>query len=64
MATLENNFIPIVQCGLGVGQGDVRHLHQTEVADPHPPDVRWRKAEDRPVLVVVGLLIIQLPEVA
>ena len=36
--------------------------HQTEVADPHPPAVWWRKAEDRPVLNVVGLLILQLPE--
>ena len=46
VAALGNNFIPFVECGPGVGQGDVRLLHQTDVADPHPPAVRWRKAED------------------
>ena len=34
VASLGNNFIPFVKCGPGVGQGDVRLLHQTEVADP------------------------------
>ena len=63
VAALGNNFIPFVKCGPGVGQGDVRLLHQTEVADPHPPAVRWRKAEDGPVLIVCGLLILQLPDV-
>ena len=62
VAALGNNFIPFVECGLGVGQGDVRLLHQKEVADPHPPAVRWRKAEDGPVLIVCGLLILQLPD--
>ena len=60
VAALGNNFISFVKCGPGVGQGDVRLLHQTEVADPHPPAVRWRKAEDGPVLIVCGLLILQL----
>ena len=46
MVALGNFFFPFVQCGPGVGQGDVLLLHQTEVADPHPPTVRWRKAED------------------
>ena len=63
VAALGNNFIPFVKCGPGVGQGDVRLLHQTEVADPHPPAVRWCKAVDGPVLIVCGLLILQLPDV-
>ena len=63
VAALGNNFIPFVKCGPGVGQGDVSLLHQTEVADPHPPAVRWCKAEDGPVLIVCGLLILQLPDV-
>ena len=63
VAALGNNFIPFVKCGPGVIQGDVRLLHQTEVADPHPPAVWWRKAEDGPVLIVCGLLILQLPDV-
>ena len=29
----------------------MRLLHQTKMAD-HPPAVRWRKAEDGPVLIV------------
>ena len=62
VAALGNNFIPFVKCGPGVGQGDVRLLHQTEVAD-HPPAVRWCKAEYGPVLIVCGLLILQLPDV-
>ena len=64
VAALGNNFIPFVKCGPGVSQGDVRLLHQTEEADPHPPVVRWRKAKDGPVLTVGGLLILQLPDVA
>ena len=63
MAALGNNLISFVKCGPGVGQRDVRLLHQTEVADPHPPAVRWRKAEDGPVLIVCDLLILQLPDV-
>ena len=63
VAALGNNLISFVKCGPGVGQRDVRLLHQTEVADPHPPAVRWRKAEDGPVLIVCGLLIPQLPDV-
>ena len=46
-----------------VGQGDVRLLHQTEVADPHPPTERLCKAEDGPVLILGGLLNLQLPDV-
>ena len=57
------NSIPFVKCGPGVGQGDVRLLHQTEVADPLPPAVRWHNAEDGPVLIVSGLLILQLLDV-
>ena len=63
VAALGNNFISFIKCGPGVSQGDVRLLHQTEVADPHPPTVRWRKAEDGPVLIVFGLLILQLRDV-
>ena len=48
VAALGNNFIPFVKCGTGVGQGNVRPFHQTEVADPHPPAVQWCKAEDGP----------------
>ena len=39
VASLGNNFILFVKCGPGVGQGDVRLLYQSEVADPHPPAV-------------------------
>ena len=63
VAAFGNNFIPLVTFGPGIGQGDVRLLHQTEVADPHPPAVRWRKAEDGSVLIVCGLLNLQLPDV-
>ena len=62
VVALGNTFIPSVQCGPRVGQRDVSLLHQTEVADP--PPVRCHKAEDGPVLVVGGLLILQLPGVA
>ena len=50
MAAFGNNLVPLVECCHGVGEGDLKLLHEAEVAGSHFPAVGWSLADNRPAL--------------
>ena len=64
MATFGNDLVPLVECCHGVGQGDVKLLHEAEVTGSHLPAVGWSLADNRPAPRKRYILVLQLPEIA
>ena len=50
MAAFGNDLVPLVECCHGVGEGDLKLLHEAEVTGSHFPAVGWSLADNRPAL--------------
>jgi len=50
MAAFGNDLVPLVKCCQGVGEGDLKLLHEAEVTGSHFPAVGWSLAVNRPAL--------------
>ena len=46
-----HDLVPLVQCILRVGEGELELLHEAEVAGSHFPAVRWGLIDNGPALI-------------
>ena len=50
MAAFGNDLVSLVECCHGVGEGDLKLLHEAEVTGSHFSAVGWSLADNRPAL--------------